>query len=191
MTELEAQNLIDDTIVVIWGDHGWKLGEHGSWCKHTDFEIDTRSPLIVSAPGMRAKGQTTQALTEFVDIYPTLCDLAGLQQPEHLDGISFRPLMDEPELAWKSAAFSIWVERRFRYDEDIQVIGYTMKTDKYRYTEWRHTKSGEVRARELYDHIKDPNENVNVIDDPAYSEIAIKLDAKMDAGWKGARPKAS
>jgi arylsulfatase A-like enzyme len=93
---------------------------------------------------MKARGQTTRALTEFVDIYPTLCDLTGLPLPGHLDGISFRPLMDNPELDWKSAAFSIWVHKKYRHDEEIQVIGYTMKTERYRYTEWRHTRSGEI-----------------------------------------------
>ena len=189
LDELETLGLKENTIVVLWGDHGWKLGEHGSWCKHTAFEIDAKVPLIIFDPDMKTKGQTTEALTELVDIYPTLCDLAGLDKPAHLEGLSFTPLMNNPGLDWKSAAFSIWVQKKFRYDEDIQVIGYTMKTDNYRYTEWRHTKSGEVRGRELYDHIKDPDENVNVIDDLAYADIVIKLDAKMDAGWKGARPK--
>ena len=188
LDELETLGLKENTIVVLWGDHGWKLGEHGSWCKHTAFEIDAKVPLIIFDPDMKTKGQTTEALTELVDIYPTLCDLAGLDKPAHLEGLSFTPLMNNPGLDWKSAAFSIWVQKKFRYDEDIQVIGYTMKTDNYRYTEWRHTKSGEVRGRELYDHIKDPDENVNVIDDLAYADIVIKLDAKMDAGWKGARP---
>jgi iduronate 2-sulfatase len=191
MDELETLGLKDNTVVVLWGDHGWKLGEHGSWAKHTAFEIDANAPLIISDPDMKAKGQTSEALTEFVDIYPTLCELTGLELPAHLEGLSVAPLMNDPNLKWKSAAFSIWVSGKYRYDEEIQVIGYTMKTDNYRYTEWRHTKSGEVRARELYDHVKDHNENVNVVDDPAYAEIAMKMEAKMDEGWQGARPKDS
>jgi arylsulfatase A-like enzyme len=190
MDEVKAQGLLDDTIVILWGDHGWKLGEHGSWAKHTDFEIDTRAPLIVSSPGMKARGQTTRALTEFVDIYPTLCDLTGLPLPGHLDGISFHPLMDDPGLDWKSAAFSIWVHKKYRHDEEIQVIGYTMKTERYRYTEWRHTRSGEIRAKELYDHQQDPAENFNVVDEPGYTQVAEELQHKMAAGPGAALPKS-
>lgn len=188
VAELEVQGLRDDTIIVLWGDHGWKLGEHDSWCKHTNFEIDTNAPLLISAPGMANAGQTTHALTEFVDIYPTLCELTGLAKPDHLEGLSFTPLMKNPDIDWKKAAFSIWVAKRFRYDEEIQVIGYTMKTDRYRYTEWKHTKSGEVRARELYDHANDPDENINVIDSPDYTAIVPDLEMQMTQGWKAALP---
>jgi len=190
MKELEALGLREQTIIVLWGDHGWKLGEHDSWCKHTNFEIDTNAPLLISAPGMSNKGRTTDALTEFVDIYPTLCELTGLEKPDHLEGISFTPLMENPDLDWKQAAFSIWVEKRFRYDEDVQIIGYTMKTDWYRYTEWKHTKSGEVRTRELYDHKLDPQENRNVVNDPDYVEVVSQLEIQTAKGWRAALPES-
>ncbi|UCH11761.1 MAG: sulfatase [Fidelibacterota bacterium] len=188
VAELEAQGLRDRTIIVLWGDHGWKLGEHDSWCKHTNFEIDTNAPLLISAPGMANLGQSTEALTEFVDIYPTLCELTGLPKPDHLEGISFTPLMENPHIDWKKAAFSIWVAQKYRYDEEIQVIGFTMKTDRYRYTEWKHTRTGEVRARELYDHRIDPDENINAIDDPEYAAIVPQLEAQMAQGWRAALP---
>lgn len=189
--ELERLALRDDTVIVLWGDHGWKLGEHDSWCKHTDFEIDVNAPLLISAPGMKNTGRKTNALTEFVDIYPTLCDLCGLDKPGHLEGISFTPLMEDPDRPWKQAAFSIWVQAKYRYDLETQVIGYTMKTDRYRYTEWKHTKSCEIKARELYDHEKDPQENVNVVDDPEYAAVVPKLEAMMQRGWKSALPEHS
>jgi len=189
--ELERLGLRDDTVIVLWGDHGWKLGEHDSWCKHTDFEIDVNAPLLISAPGMKNTGRTTNALTEFVDIYPTLCELCGLDKPGHLEGISFAPLMEDPDRPWKQAAFSIWVQAKYRYDLETQIIGYTMKTDRYRYTEWKHTMSREVRARELYDHEKDPQENVNVVDDPRYAAVVPELEAMMQRGWKSALPEHS
>ncbi len=190
MDKLVQLDLKDNTIVIMWGDHGWKLGEHGSWAKHTNFEIDCNAPLVISDPRMKNKGIRTRALTEFVDIYPSLCELCGLEKPNHLEGISFVPLIKDPKRAWKKAVFSIWVEKRFRYNFDIQVIGYAMKTDRYRYIEWKHTKSGEVKARELYDHQIDPQENVNVIDDPKYAEAVKEMERMMRQGWKSALPGA-
>ena len=93
-------------MIVLWGDHGWKLGEHGAWCKHTNFEIDTRVPLICSAAGSEGTGRQVRALVEFVDIYPTLCELAGLPRAGAPGRHSFAPLLDEPDRAWKPAAFS-------------------------------------------------------------------------------------
>ena len=156
LDELDRLDLRKNTIVVLWGDHGWKLGEHGMWCKHTNFELDTHSTLLVSAPGMKAAGRRTRALTEFVDIYPTLCDLAGLEKPGHLEGTSLAPLLDDPERPWKEAAYS-------QYPRGT-VMGYSVRTDRHRYTEWRRIGEKEVRARELYDHETDPDENINVAD---------------------------
>jgi len=189
MDQLERLGLKENTIVIMWGDHGWKLGEHGSWAKHTNFEIDCNAPLVISDPRMKNKGIKTRALTEFVDIYPSLCELCELEKPDHLEGTSFVPLMNDPEREWKKAAFSIWVSKKYRYDFDAQVIGYAMKTDRYRYIEWKHTRSGKVKARELYDHKIDPQENINVIDDPDYIKIVKEMKQLMDKGWKGALPK--
>ncbi len=106
LTALSESGQLENTIVIVWGDHGWHLGEMGIWGKATNYEISTRVPLIVSAPGMKAKGKSTKALVELLDIYPTLCDLAGLKLPAHLEGKSFAPLLDKPDQAWKSAAIS-------------------------------------------------------------------------------------
>ncbi len=175
LDELDRLGLRGNTVVVLWGDHGWKLGEHGMWCKHTNFELDTHVPLIVSAPGMRARGGRTRALTEFVDIYPTLCDLAGLDKPDHLEGLSMAPLLDDPDQAWKEAAYS-------QYPRG-STMGYSVRTDRYRYTEWRRAKDGEVRTRELYDHEKDPAENVNVVPDPGRRAVVERHSALLRKGF--------
>ncbi len=106
LTELDALGLRENTIIVVWGDHGWHLGEYGIWGKATDYEVATRVPLIVCAPGATAHGQATRALVEFVDVYPSLCELAGLPLPPGLAGRSFVPLLSQPDLPWKAAAFS-------------------------------------------------------------------------------------
>jgi len=106
LTALEALGLRENTIVILWGDHGWKLGEHDSWCKHTNFEIDARAPMMISTPGAEGATLRTQALVEFVDMYPSLCELCGLPVPDHCEGTSFVPLIDSPEREWKTAAFS-------------------------------------------------------------------------------------
>ena len=107
LDELDRLGLRDNTIIVLWGDHGWKLGEHDAWCKHSNVENDTSAPLLLSVPGMKTAGKHTDALVEFVDIYPTLAELCGLPLPQHLEGASFVPVLrrsvDRP---WKTAAFS-------------------------------------------------------------------------------------
>jgi len=103
---LEEAGVREDTIIIVWGDHGWHLGEMGIWGKATNYEISTRVPLIVSAPGMKAKGQSTEALVELLDIYPTLCELADIPTPEHVMGRSFAPLLDRPDQPWKDIAVS-------------------------------------------------------------------------------------
>ena len=180
LAELERLKLRDKTVIILWGDHGWKLGEHASWCKHTNFEVDARAPMIISVPGMKNADKRTYALTEFVDMYPTLCDLCGLPIPEHLEGLSFAPLLEKPDLPWKKAAFSQYPRGH--------VMGRTMRTERYRYTEWRERKSGEVKARELYDHQRDSQENVNVIHRPEYAEEIKKLEVTMKQGWRSAFP---
>lgn len=161
LEELEKQGLRDNTIVVLLGDHGFHLGEHSLWSKFTCYRGSLQAPLIVSAPGFE-KNRKTTGLTEFIDIYPTICELAELPLPEHLQGKSFVPLMKNPEEEWKEAAFS-----RIGKGESI-------RTKRYRYTEWRED-DGEIYARMLYDHQNDPSENINISELPENVTLVKKL----------------
>jgi len=184
LAKLEELGLRENTIVILWGDHGWKLGEHDSWCKHTNFEIDARSPMIISIPETRGAALRTQALVEFVDMYPSLCELCGLPIPAHCEGTSFAPLIKHPDRAWKTAAFGQYPRKNY------SVMGYTMRTDRFRYTEWWDRETEEVLAFELCDHQEDPQENVNCAVDPAYAEQVQELSAQLRRGWRGALPES-
>ena len=165
-------------------DGRWKLGEHQAWAKHTNFETDTRAPLIISAPGMKQAGAKTEALVEFVDIYPTLAELASLPLPGHLEGQSMKPLLTNPDQPWKAAAFSQYPRKVGNKD----LMGYTMRTVRYRYTKWVDRKDpSKVEAVELYDHKTDPQENTNVASDPAKAEMLSKLEARWQGGWAKAK----
>lgn len=190
--QLKESGLSDNTIIVIWGDHGWKLGEHNSWCKMTNFEIDTRVPMIISAPGMKENGNSSAGLVEFVDIYPTLCELAGLKVPGTLEGISMKPLLEEAGLPWKSAVFSQFLrEGVWRGADGNTYMGYSMRTERYRYNEWYNYITGEFSGRELYDHLDDPDENINIAMDPENRELVLRLGRQMKDGWKNAVPPIS
>ncbi|HUU92321.1 MAG TPA: sulfatase [Phycisphaerae bacterium] len=177
LAELDRLGLRQDTIIILWGDHGWKLGEHNSWCKQTNYEIDTRVPMILCAPKAAANGTSCEALVEFVDIYPTLCDLAGLPLPPHLQGTSMAPLLEDVRRPWKPAAFSQFRRRH----EGVEYMGYTMRTDRYRFVEWRNRKTAEVVAHELYDHANDPGENANLADDKQYAALVARLAKQLRA----------
>ena len=179
VAELERLGLRERTIIVLWGDHGWQLGEHGLWCKHTNFELATHTLMTMSVPGKKG-GQKTAALTEFVDIYPTLCELCGLSQPKGLEGTSAVPLFDDPGRAWKQAAFSQYPRGK--------VMGHSMRTDRYRYTEWAEAGQAPVGI-ELYDHNSDPGENVNLAGRPENAALVAQLREQLHAGWPAARPK--
>jgi iduronate 2-sulfatase len=181
LEELDRLGLRENTIVVLWGDHGFHLGDHGLWTKHSNFEEATRSPLIVSVPGMKSAGARCEALVEFVDVYPTLCELAGVAKPAGLEGASFAKLLEKPDQPFRSAAFS-------QYPRGKNVMGYSLRTARYRYTEWRDVKAGKVTARELYDHDQDPGENENVAGATSNTELVARLAKQMEAGWSGAGP---
>lgn len=180
--ELERLELRDNTIIIVWGDHGWQLGEHGMWDKHSNFETSTRAPLLISVPGQKAG--RTEALVEFVDIFPTLCELCGLPAPEGLEGVSFAPLIDDPELAWKRAAFSQYPRVVPGYGPGM---GHSMRTRRYRFTEWT-VQETDFKAYELYDHQNDPQENNNLAHRPDLSALVKRLKTELHAGWRAARP---
>jgi arylsulfatase A-like enzyme len=178
LERLRALGLDEHTVVVLWADHGWKLGDYGMWCKHTNYEIDTRVPLIIRAPGHAPA--RTRGLAELVDLYPTLCELAGLPRPGHLEGTSLVPLLKKPDRPWKRAAFSHYPRPG--------IMGRSARTERYRYTEWRKTDGDEIVARELYDFDTDPQGAVNVADEPAQAAQVKELAATLRAGWQAARP---
>ena len=220
---LDEAGLRENTVVIVWGDHGWHLGDMGVWGKATNYEIATRVPLMIWTPDMKARGHNTDALVELVDIFPTLCELADVPSPKHLEGHSFVPLLDKPDRPWKNAAFSqypnpalrewaanplsqgmreTWfgplikdVEQRIidqqgeKWDRKLfeeHLIGYTMRTDRYRLVVWRDHSNLEAEPVfvELFDHETDPNEMKNIAKDN--TEIVNALRKQLDAGWKKA-----
>lgn len=224
---LDEAGIRDNTIVIVWGDHGWHLGEMGIWGKATNYEIGTRVPLMIWTPDMPAtsRGKTADALVELVDMYPTLCDLAGLEAPDHVEGHSFAPLLQDPDRAWKTAAFSQYpnpalrewaanpltedmrelffgplirdVERDIikqqgdKWDRELfenDLMGYAMKTDRYRFVAWKDVKNPEAEPifTELYDHETDPTETVNIA--AKYPKLVGELLVQLDAGWQGNLP---
>lgn len=179
MTALEELGVEDSTIVVFVSDHGFHLGEHGGlWRKHTQFEESTRVPLIVRVPGGMA-GARTGALVELVDLYPTLVDLCGLPPAKGLEGTSFRPVLENPEVAWKSAVFSEAKRNRTH--------GRSVRTASHRYTEWTPEESGPTE-NELYDLNSDPKEFVNLAGSAEHDEVRKQLAATLRAGWRAALP---
>jgi len=169
--ELERLDLERNTIVVLWGDHGWHLGEHGIFGKQTNFEVATRSPLIIRTPNMPEPGQTARGLVETVDIYPTLTDLCGLEVPHDLPGVSLKPLLDDPTQQGKDGAFSFFGHGPY--------FGRTLRTDRYRIVEWTSKKTGKRVQVELYDHRKDSTEAVNVAKRPENRVLVAQLLRQM------------
>jgi iduronate 2-sulfatase len=180
LAELDKLGLRENTIVILWGDHGWQLGEHAMWTKHTNFEIATHAPLMISGPGIKPN-QRTNALVEFVDVYPSLCELAGVPAPKQLEGTSFVPLLNDPTRSWKPAAFS-----QFPHGGRM---GRTVTDGRYRFTVWPAKEKDGKDELELYDHQSDPNENVNIANHPDQAEAVKRMTALLTAGWEAAKPK--
>lgn len=182
LAELDRLGLRENTLVVLWGDHGYHLGENGVWTKMTNFERGTRAPLLVSLPGMKTAGQRSRALVEFVDLYPTLAQLCSLPLPPHLEGTSFVPLLEKPDQLWKKAAFSQYLR-----PGKPPIMGRSIRTDRWRYTEWHDPKQNLVGI-ELYDESNDPLENRNLAGEVAHTETVRQLAEQLKAGWKAALP---
>ena len=182
LNELDRLGLRDNTVVILWGDHGWFLGEHGMWCKHANYEEAVHTPLVISVPGQ--KPGRSPALVEFVDIYPTLADVCGLPIHAWLEGTSFKPLIATPDRPWKTAAFHL-------YPRGIPGQGHGMgraiRTDRYRLVEWTVPKN-DFSECELYDLETDPGENVNLAVQPEHAALVEQLRAQLHAGWREALP---
>jgi iduronate 2-sulfatase len=172
MAELDRLRLRDDTIVVFWGDHGFKLGDYGLWCKHTNLELDTRVPLIVSAPG-KAIGKRTKSLVEIVDLFPTVVEMSGGKVPSGRDGMSLEPVLEDPTKNHRPFALS-------QYPRG-SVMGYSLRNDRWRYNEWIKAGTKEVVSRELYDHSESPTPMKNLVDEAEHAELVARLSKQLDA----------
>jgi uncharacterized sulfatase len=159
--------LADNTIIVFWSDHGYHLGEHGLWFKQSCFEEAARVPLIICTPSMKTVGKTSRRLIELVDLYPTLAELTGLTPPKNLEGYSLRPLLDDPEASWDHPAFT--------QVEHGPGPGHSVRTDRFRYTQWLFGR----RGSELYDQESDPQELHNLVSDPKYADVVTQMKALL------------
>jgi arylsulfatase A-like enzyme len=187
---LDRQKLAENTVIVLWGDHGYHLGEQGLWTKANNYELSTRAPLILAVPGKLRSGARTDALVEFVDLYPTLTEVCGLPLPRGLEGISLLPLLDQPNRAWKTAVFSQYPRARngSRHRGHGDIMGYAVRTNRYRYVEWRPWDSPQVVAAELYDHASDAHETLNVVGENDHAAAVKELEGILAQGWKSALP---
>jgi iduronate 2-sulfatase len=193
MQGLADLDLHKNTIVVVWGDHGWKLGEHGSWCKQTNYDIDVRVPLLIYVPGQAATGMRCSRLVELVDLYPTLCEAAGIDVPDYMEGTSFLPLLSDPHLPWKSAAFSQFHRNPRVTPDGGRYMGLSIVTSRYHYVEWREWNhvtgvAGDLAALELYDQQADPHENTNIAELESNKHIIDRLSQQLKQGWRSAGP---
>jgi iduronate 2-sulfatase len=178
LDELDRLRLAESTIVVLWGDHGWHLGDHGMWCKHTNYEQATRIPLMIAAPGVTQAGSRTRDLVETIDLYPTLCELAGVPLaglPQKLDGRSLVPVLRDPGRVTNEAVFHAYPRNR---PGQGQVIGRAVRTERHRLVEWKRPGADPATAElELYDYASDPEETRNLAADQP--EVVSRLRALL------------
>jgi iduronate 2-sulfatase len=190
---LKDLGVYENTIIIVWGDHGWKLGEHNGWCKQTNYNIDIHVPMMICSPNQPNKGSQTFEITELIDMFPSLCDLAGVEKPDYLQGSSFVPLLNNPNREWKSAAFSQFHRRPKVTPDGKRYMGYSIRTKKYHYVEWYYWDhiAGERKeyvTNELYDSINDSDENENIAHEASSKEIVKQLSEQLASGWKAALP---
>jgi arylsulfatase A-like enzyme len=168
LDELKRLEMEEDTIVILWGDHGWNLGDHKLWCKHVTFETALKTPLIIKVPG-ETSGQKTDAITEYIDIYPSLAELVGIEAPKTVEGKSFVPILngETPNKDWAVSKF-----------KDMVTL---IKGDLF-YTEWIKN-DGVAYARMLFDHKTDPLELDNLAEKPEYQEKVKALAKELREKW--------
>ena len=193
---LEKEGIADNTVIVVWGDHGWKLGDHEEWGKHTNFEIDTRVPLIFSFPGQKTAGQKSSSLVEFVDVYPTLADLCGLPKPD-VDGVSLKPVLENPAVTVKPVAISQYPKTAGLNKKDgakgtakRDVMGYSIRDDRWRLTLWRSLADNKIVDTELYDEVNAPTEPENLASKPENKEVIERLSKFLPPPIPAADPNA-
>ncbi len=221
INEMTSLGLADDTVIVLWGDHGWQLGEHNHWCKMSNFEDATRVPFMLRVPGVTDKGMRTSALVELIDIFPTITELAGIKVPPMcpvgnkqplacVEGTSLTPLLQNPKMEFKKAAFSQYPrpsagltsipnEPPFDRTDTESVMGYSIRVDQYRFTEWYrfdHTTATpnftDIWGTELYNHTEPTmsfnDENENMAGDSDKQDLVESLRKILQAGWRAAMP---
>lgn len=172
LDELDRLDLTKDTVIVFMSDHGYHLGEYGMWQKQSLFEQVAKVPFIISAPGMKLNGKSSQALVESLDLYPTVAELCGLPAPKYLDGKSLVPVLKGEEIGVRDAAFT-------QVQRAKDAPGYSVRTIMYRYTEWAYGEKG----AQLYDMEKDPFQTKNLADDPAYAQPRAEMSAMIEEHW--------
>lgn len=187
LAALRESGLEENTLVIFWGDHGYHLGEHGLWAKTSNFELDARVPLIITPPSALHPGAVCDALVEMIDIFPTVTAMTERPAPPELDGVSLVPLLDDPKARVKKAAFTQhprppYADRTPTKQPDS--MGYSVRTESWRYTEWRNWRTGALEAAELYDHRAGGPELENVVADPpdpaAFAEAKALLHARFE-----------
>ncbi|MEN9358468.1 MAG: hypothetical protein RL095_3 [Verrucomicrobiota bacterium] len=175
LADLKKRGLDKNTIIVVWGDHGFHLGDHGMWAKHSVLEEAARVPLIISVPGGKAQMQASPV--EFTDIFPTLSELAGLPAAAGVEGKSLKPLLDGRAASVHAGALTVFKNKG--------AAGYSFRTERYRYTEWISNKDGKLVASDLFDYENDPLEKVNLAADPAHAALVKELAAALRASSAG------
>ena len=180
LDELKSSGQFDNTIIVLWSDHGFHLGEQSLWAKTTNYELDARVPLIIKTPGS-VKAIKTTALVELVDLYPTLAEMSQLPIPTGLEGLSIVPLLNDPAKNLKTGAFTQF-PRPAQFKDRPGIMGYSVRTKRFRYTEWQDFQTGKKVAVELYDHLKDPEETLNVAGEKEYASKASELNKMLRKG---------
>lgn len=196
VSHMKKLGIYENTIIIVWGDHGWKLGDHNSWGKMTNYNIDLEVPMMIRYPNQKNRGVETFAITELVDMFPSLTELAGIESPDYMQGTSFVPLLENPELPWKKAAFSQFHRRPNVSADGKRYMGYSINTLEHHYIEWYtwdHIagERGEFVSAELFDRVNDPHEKVNIAEQDEYKSVIEELSEQLSKGWQEAIPEFS
>lgn len=170
LDELKRTGADKNTIIVLWGDHGWHLSEKGMWAKGTLFEVSARGPLMIADPRKRTGGQVSPRVVQYLDMYPTLVDLCGLPRAPWLQGVSLSPLLDNPKAAWDRPAYTVQTRN--------WGLGRSVRNERYRFTEWDEGRGGTA----LFDHDVDPHEMKNLAADPKHKSTVDQMRALLRQG---------
>ncbi len=181
IAELDRLGLAEDTVIVFWSDNGYHLGEQGMWGKTSNYEVSAQVPLIVVAPGTTTGGTRSRSLVELLDLFPTLVDLCGLPPLTGLEGTTLRPVLRDSRVSVKPAAFTQAPRPPNNQGGQSDTMGYSLRDERYRYTEWREWSTGQLRASEIYDHESDPDETINRAADPALAASRAALARRLAA----------